>query len=108
MGTPSCSESADSMSLAAMKPRSTRILPSLSPRSFCSSSARSTSSGSRSRRATRISPRRMGRLKFLNFHDRVERYTLEFGVDKLATLPLHEDLPRQAGRVFLRAVEQGH
>ncbi len=40
-GSPSWSESAASTSRCAITPMSTRILPSLSPRSFCSSRARS-------------------------------------------------------------------
>ena len=58
-GTPSWSESAASTSRWAISPMSTRILPSLSPRSRCSSSARSRSSASILPRSIRISPSRM-------------------------------------------------
>ena len=56
-GMPSCSESTASISRLASEPMSTRILPSLSPRSRWSSRARSRSSCSMRLRSMSIRPR---------------------------------------------------
>src|SRR5580658_3589545 len=98
-----------------MKPMSTRIFPSLSPRSFCNSSAFSKSSGSIWRRSMSIWPRRIVLGSGCWVLGSVTVVTLElldsYGgfarvvAQQLLALGLHQDLARQAGVVFPLIVE---
>src|SRR5450631_2280532 len=117
-GNASWSERAASTSRKAMKPISTRIFPSLSPRSFCSSRARSRSSGWIRRRVIRISPRRcargsgdagsrLGSCMVANLKLHRADGGLARGVrQQLLALSLHHDLGRKAAVVLPGVVEQ--
>src|SRR5215469_749503 len=114
-GIPSCSESAASTSRCATSPISTRIFPSLSPRSRCNSSARSRSSGSIFLRSISISPSRWGRGSS-NACSSVDGegvtglfFYRGISVGQNGNLvALHDDLRRQSLGVLIRQVQEPH